>query len=57
MDLKHIDPEFTQENISGSVYGSLTSNKNKDTTFNGFTFVSDYNLNNYQNFSSTTNNN
>ena len=51
MDLQHIDPEFTQERVSGSVYGSCTSNSNKDNTFNGFSYVPDCNLNNYPNLS------
>lgn len=53
MDLKHIDPEFTQEQISGSVCESSYSGNSilKDATFNGFSYVSESTLENYKNFS------
>ena len=55
MDLRNIDPEFTQENISCSVYdsSSITNNNPTDTTFSGFSYVPDHNLNNFSNFTST----
>ena len=48
-DLRNIDPEFTQENISGSIYinDSSSNSNNKDNTFDGFSYEPDSILNNY----------
>jgi hypothetical protein len=44
-DLKNIDPEFTQEPVSGSVAESYVGvNSTKDLTFSGFTYVSESNM-------------
>jgi hypothetical protein len=46
-DLKHIDPEFTREQISSSLGKSLTSSNHngQNSAFSGFTYVPEMNLN------------
>lgn len=45
-DLKHIDPEFTQEQVSASLGKSLVSScRNfQNSAFTGFTYIPDSNL-------------
>lgn len=46
-DLKHIDPEFTQEQVPASLGQSLVSscrNLQGGSAFNGFTYIPDSNL-------------
>ncbi len=48
-DLKHIDPEFTQEEVSASLGTSLATNGlysgAQNMPFAGFTYISDSNFN------------
>ena len=46
-DLKHIDPEFTQETISDSLDNSVDENGIKDPAFAGFSYVQQSNLDIY----------
>jgi hypothetical protein len=47
-DLKHIDPEFTREQVSSSLGKSLiSSHRGQNSAFSGFTYVPDKNLNQF----------
>ena len=48
-DLKHIDPEFTREQVSSSLGKSLISSyrNGQNSAFSGFTYVPEKNLNQF----------